>query len=119
MPLLEKSKDAVSIPITSPMNGPKAAGAPPRSPLITGPSAADCSSEALSSTSKPTRQLPSAILPGVSATTAHVRPPTSTPSTSPELQSKTMTAWQRSLSAGSAKKLAAHGQRTSQLQFSK
>src|ERR1017187_6648825 len=66
----------------------------------------------------PTRQLPSLITFGVSATAATVKPPTSTPSTSPSVTWNTSTTLQRSSVAPSAND-AVQGQITSHEHVSK
>src|SRR6188472_2650688 len=66
----------------------------------------------------PTRQLPSLITFGVSATAATVRPLTSVPSTSPSLTLNTSTTLQRSFVAPSDSD-AVQGQTTSHEQVSK
>ena len=84
----------------------------------TPPSFSACSSDASASMNMPRRQLPSLMTLGVSATAATVRPPTSTPSTSPASMRKTRVTRQRSCVAPSAND-AVHGQTTLQEQVSK
>jgi len=67
----------------------------------------------------PTRQLPSAMTGGVSATTMTVRSLTSTPSTSPRSTWNASTTLQRSWSAGMVSPDVVHGHTMSHEQFSK
>src|SRR6266511_3514373 len=83
LPSLSMLMGASSMPRNSPSSGPNAAGGPPSSPDSTWPNLATWSSFAPSSTMTPTRQLPSAMLGGVSATITNDLPDTSTPSMSP------------------------------------
>ena len=107
-----------STPRFSPTSGPRASIGPPSAPENTPPSFSACSSDAASSMTTPSRQLPSLITFGVSVTAATVRPLTSVPSTSPLLMLKTKTRLQRSLVAPSESD-AVHGQTMSHEQVSK
>src|SRR5829696_1255386 len=68
---------------------------------------------------KPTRQLPSAMTRGESASMPTLKPPTSVPSISPESTWKISTTRQRSASAGIVNPEVAQGQTISHGQFSK
>ncbi len=92
----ESSIGIFAMPRFSPTSGPSASIGPPSWPPNTAPSFSACSSVAFSSIRTPSRQFPSLITCGVSATAATVRPLTSTPSISPDSIWKTSTALQRS-----------------------
>ncbi len=79
---------ARSTPTTSPTSGASVLIGPPSSPLKTPTSFWSCSSVASSSTYSPSRQFPSVMTFGVSATTTTLRPATSVPSTWPSLMLK-------------------------------
>src|SRR5689334_13210290 len=117
-PFSRTSIGARSTPRGSPIRGLRAAIGPPSCPENTAPSFSACSSDAAASMKTPSRQLPSVITLGVSATAATVRPLTSVPSTSPRFTLNTRTTLQRSYVAPNAND-AVHGQTTVHEQVSK
>src|SRR5262249_855265 len=109
---------ARSTPSGSPTSGSRASIGPPSCPENTAPSLSACSSDAAASMNTPSRQLPSVMTFGVSATAATVRPLTSVPSTSPFLTWNTRTTLQRSYVAPNGND-AVHGHTTVHEQVSK
>src|SRR5260370_30319881 len=104
---------AFSTPSTSPMSGRSMAGGPPACPDRTVPSCPAWLSEAWSSRKTPTRQLPSLITGGVSRKRAKLRPPTSTPSISPDSTWYASSARHRSSVAFAVSADQVHGQTAS------
>ena len=87
---------ALWTPSISVISGASMAMGPPSCPAKTAPSFSACSWDAAASMNTPTRQFPSAISGGVSASTATVRSLTSTSSTLPASTWKTSTTRHRS-----------------------
>src|SRR6266702_1854410 len=107
------------MPSISVISGARPAIGPPAWPPKMAPRPAACSSEAEASITTPTRQLPSDMTCGVSATTTTVLSLTSSPSTSPLSTWNASTTRHRSWSAGIVSPDVVQGHTMSHEQFSK